>query len=158
MSNKFEKNRSVDWRYLHVPLKYLLNFKGANCDRYPKYREESYEEWKNSMKEWYIRNNWYEENSEELEKELSKEVFEGVKEQQKKWGHEPKQILVDKGRNKTLCIIDFYGKNALVAWRNNDTCKVGMTKICPIVIKNGKSYIRYKGKNIIFSDNSGLVL
>ena len=86
MSKKFEKNRSVDWRYLHVPLKYLLKFKGANCDRYPKYREESYEEWKSGMKEWYIRNNWYEENSEELEKELSKEVFEGVREQQKKMG------------------------------------------------------------------------
>ena len=87
MSKKFEKNRSVDWRYLHVPLKYLLNFKGgANCNRMPKYREESYEEWKSGMKEWYIKNNWYEENSEALEKELSKEVFEAVKEQQKKMG------------------------------------------------------------------------
>lgn len=158
MSKKFEKNRSVDWRYLHVPLKYLLNFKGgANCDRMPKYREESYEEWKSSMKEWYIKNNWYEENSEELEKELSKEVFDAVKKQQKKWGYEPKQILVDKGRNKTLCIIDFYGKNALVAWRNNDSGKVGMTKLCPCYKKKDKWYIKYKNKEILISTNSGWV-
>ena len=75
----------------------------------------------------------------------------------KKWGYEPKQILVDKGRNKTLCIIDFYGKNALVAWRNNDSCKVGMTKLCPCYKKKNKWYIKYKGKDIIISDNSGWV-
>ena len=43
MSKKFDKNRSVDWCYYHVPLKYLLKFKGgANCDRAVKYREETY--------------------------------------------------------------------------------------------------------------------
>lgn len=158
MSKKFKKNRSVDLRYLHVPLKYLLNFKGSNCNKYPKYREETYEEWKNGMLEWYAKNNWYEENSEALEKELSKEVFESVKEQQKKLGQEQKQILVDKGRNKTLCIIDFYGKNALVAWRNNDSCKIGMTRLCRCYKKKNKWYIKYKDKEILISDNSGWVI
>lgn len=155
MSKKFEKNRSVDWRYLHVPVKYIL-FKGANCDRHPKYREESYEEWRKSMADWLKRNEWFE-TEEEIEKEVTKEVFDAVRRQQKEWGQEPEQILVDKGRNKTLCIIDFYGKNALVAWRNNDTCKMGMTKICPCYKKKNKWYIKYKGKEILISTNSGWV-
>jgi len=157
MSKKFEKNRSVDWRYLHVPLKYLLNFKGANCNKYPKYRNETYEEWKNGMLEWYAKNNWMNETKEEIEKYVTKEMFEEVKRQEKKWGQEPKQILVDKGRNKTLCIIDFYGKNALVAWRNNDSCKIGMTRLCQCYKKKNKWYIKYKDKEILISDNNGWV-
>lgn len=158
MGKKFEKNRSVDWRYYHVPLKYLLKFKGANCNRNPKYKEETYEEWRDGMKEWLVKNEWYD-TQEEIERATTKEVFESVKKQQEEWGISPKITLVDKGRDKTLCIIDFYGKNhALVAWRNNDTCKIGMTKMCKIIEKNGKFYVRYKDKDILFSDRSGWVL
>lgn len=156
MSKKFEKNRSVDLRYLHVPLKYLTNFKGANCNRYPKYKEETYEEWRDSMRKWLIENEWYD-TQEEIERETTKEVFEAVMKQQKEWGISPKTILVDKGRDKTLCIIDFYGKNALVAWRNNNTCKIGMTKLCPCYKKKGKWYINYKGKEILISNKGGWV-
>lgn len=157
MSKKFEKNRSVDWCYLHVPLKYITNFKGSNCNRYPKYKEESYEEWRDTMREWLTKNKWYD-TQEEIERETTREVFEAVREQNKKWGITPKIALVDKGKDKTLCIIDFYGKNALVAWRNNQSCKVGMTKLCPCYKKKGKWYIKYKGKEILISNNSGWVL
>lgn len=158
MSKKFEKNRSVDWRYYHVPLKYLVKFKGgANCDRYPKYREQSYEEWKEQMIDWYAKSGWYD-TQEEIDKAVTKEVFEAVKKQQKEWGHEPEMILVDKGRDKSLCIIDFYGKNALVAWRNNQSCKIGIPKLCPCYKKNKNWYIKYKDKEILISDKSGWVL
>lgn len=158
MSKKFDKNRSVDWRYYHVPLKYLTKFKGgANCDRSTKYREETYEEWREHMLDWYSKNNWYE-TQEEIENAVSEKTFEGVKKLEKEWGHEPKMILVDEGRDKSLCIIDFYGKKkALVAFRNNKTCKIGMPKLCPIIVKKDKWYIRYKDKDIIFSDDSGWV-
>lgn len=157
MSKKFEKNRSVDWRYYHVPLKYLTKFKGgANCDRSPKYREQSYEEWKEQMIDWYAKSGWYD-TQEEIDKAVTKEVFEAVKKQQKEWGHEPEMILVDKGRDKSLCIIDFYGKKALVAWRNNNSCKIGIPKLCPCYKKKNQWYIKYKDKEILISDRSGWV-
>ena len=153
MSKKFEKNRLVDWRYLHVPIKYLTRYRGgANCDRAPKYREETYEEWKEKLIKWYP-------SKEEQDKNLTKEAFEACKEYEKKLGIEPKKILVDEGRDKTLCILDFYGKHrALIAWRNNNTCKVGMTQICPMFRKGNNWYIKYRGKDILISDNSGWVL
>ena len=157
MSKKFEKNRSVDWRYLHVPLKYITNFKGGqNHFRAPKYREETYEEWRDSMREWLIKNEWYD-TQEEIERDTTKEVFDAVKKQQKEWGISPKVTLVDKGKDKTLCIIDFYGKNALVAWRNNQSCKVGIPRLCPCYKKKKKWYIKYRGKEILISNNSGWV-
>lgn len=160
MSKKFGKNRSVDRSYYHIPLKYLTKFKGgANCDRHPKYREETYEEWREKMIEWYSKNKYYSDKPEEIERSTTKQVFENVKEFQRKCGHEPYRKLVDIGRDKSLCIIDIYGKKrALVAFRNNNTCKIGMPKICPIIFKNSKWYIRYKDKDILFSDDSGWVL
>lgn len=151
MSKKFEKNRSVDWRYLHVPVKYLTNFKGgANCNRYDKYRYETYEEWKEDF-------SWLYDTQEEIDKYLSKESYEKAKQFAKKNGNGLKEILVKKGRDKSLVIIDFYGKNALVAWRNNNTCKVGMTKLCPCYKKKRQWYIKYRDKEILISNNSGWV-
>lgn len=64
----------------------------------------------------------------------------------------------NEGMDKTLCIVDFYGKNkALVAWRNNEKCKMGMTHICPIIYKNKNYYIVYRGREILISDDSGWV-
>ena len=156
MSKKFEKNRSVDWRYLHVPVKYLTNFKGGeNHYRAPKYREETYEEWKAGMIKSF---GYIYDTPEKIEKELSKEVFEGVRKWQRENDYNIKEILVDEGKDKTLCIIDFYGKNAVVAWRNNKTCKVGITRLCPCYKKKGKWYIKYKDKEILISNDSGWVL
>ena len=156
MSKKFGKNRSVDWRYYHVPLKYLIKFKGgANCDRADKYRDETYEEWKKSMIEHW---GYIYDTPEKIEKELSKEAYEYCKKWEEENGFHDKKILVKDGRDKSLCIIDIYGKKkALVAFRNNKTCKIGMPRICPIIVKKDKWYIRYKDKDIIFSDSSGWV-
>ena len=65
----------------------------------------------------------------------------------------------DGEKDKTLCIVDFYGKHlALVGWRNGDTFSVGKTRLCRVIHKNGKAYIRYKGNNILISDESGWVI
>lgn len=148
--NKFKKNREVDSRYLNVPIKYILNYDGANKSGVDKYRDETYEEWKQSMID-----HWGDMIN---EKSLSKESWKACKKTLKEWGHESKNILVKKAKDKTLTIVDFYGNNALVAWRNNNTCKMGMTRLCPIVHKHGKVYIEYKGKLILISNNSGWVL
>ena len=59
---------------------------------------------------------------------------------------------------KTLCIVDFYGKNlALVGWRNAETFSVGKMRLCRVIHKNDKTYIRYKGKDILISDKCGWV-
>lgn len=42
--------------------------------------------------------------------------------------------------------MDFMGKNLLCAWRNNNTCKVGMPFLCRRIIKKGKSGFMYKNK------------
>jgi hypothetical protein len=69
----------------------------------------------------------------------------------------PKELI--KSKDKTLCIVDFFGKKkALVGWRNNEKCSISMPKICPIVYKKGKGFILYKGKEILFTDSSGWVL
>lgn len=100
MSRKFEKNREVDSRYLNVPVKYILNYTGANEDGKDK-----------------------------------------------------------EAKDKTLCIIDFYGNDkALVGWRNNKTCKIGMTKIYPVVKKGSKYYLNYKDNLILISNVGGWVI
>ena len=137
MSMKFGKNREVDKRYLNVPAKYILNYTGVNEGGKDKYDYPSYEEWVEEMKEF-----------------LNKETFEDFK----KSGH-VKEKKKKKGKDKTLCIVDFYGKHlALVGWRNADTFSVGKTRLCRVIYKNDKVYIRYKGKNIPISDKSGWVL
>lgn len=146
--NKFSKHREVDSTYLNVPIKYILNFNGANQDGKDKYRHETYEEWKKSMEDWIERYNlsW--------NMDLSEETYEAVKSN----GY-IKEVLVKEAKDKTLCIVDFYGKKkALVAWRNGKTCKMGMTHICPIVYKDKKAYIKYRGNLILISNDSGWVL
>ena len=147
MSQKFKKYREVDHRYLNVPIKYCLNYTGANEDGKDKYRPETYEEWKKGMEEWEKKVGW-------PHREYSRESYEWLKAN----GH-LREILVKQGTDKTLCIVDFYGKDkALVAWRNNNTCKMGMTKICKVIWKKDKMYLRYKGKLIPLSGTGGWVL
>jgi hypothetical protein len=146
---KFGKNREVDKRYLNVPAKYILNYTGANEGGKDKYDYPSYEEWVEEMKEFLDKNPLFKDYL-----VLNKETFEDFK----KSGH-VKERLVKKGKDKTLCIVDFYGKHlALVGWRNADTFSVGKTRLCRVIYKNDKVYIRYKGKNIPISDKSGWVL
>lgn len=152
MSQKFGKYREVDDRYLNVPVKYCLNYTGANEDGKDKYEVIPFEQWKKEMEEW--------------NKTSGLKPYEYTFKGYKAWikfneehGYDHHKRLVKKAKDKTLCIVDFYGKDkALVAWRNNDTCKMGMTKMCKIVWKNGKMYLRYKGKLIQLSGIGGWVL
>ena len=143
---KFKKNREVDSKYLIVPVKYITNYPGSNhwgCD---KFRNESYEEWTEKINE-------VNQRFPEFAEEPTPENYTAWKE----GGYLDKK-LEKKGKDKTLCIIDFYGKNwALVAWRNNNTGKVGMVHKCRVVTKNDKEYIKYRGNLILISDHSGWV-
>lgn len=149
--NKFGKHREVDSRYLNVPVKYILHYTGANEDGKDKYEPISFEEWKKTMDAWDETSGLPRHNY----------TFEGYKAWVKyceENGYDHHKKLVKEGTDKTLCIVDFYGKDkALVAWRNNNTCKMGMTHLCKVVEKNGKSYIRYRGKLVLISDPSGWV-
>jgi len=145
--NKFGKNREVDSNYLNIPIKYILNHNGSNEDGKNKYRYETYEEWKSGMESWLKDNPWFSDMN------LSEETYENCK----KAGC-LKEILHKEAKDKTLCIVDFYGKkSALVAWRNNKTFKMGMTRLCEVVYKDSKAYIRYRGNLICISDESGWV-
>ena len=149
MSKKFNKNRSVDPRYLNVPVKYITSekVKGANEGGADKYEYESYEEWRQGLIDQFGDVS-----------DFSRESYEKIKQHYKDEGIITRNHkLVKKAKDKSLCVIDFYGKNALVAWRNNNTCKVGMTKLCPVLQQHGKSYIKYKDKLILISDASGWV-
>ena len=150
--NKFGKNREVDPRYLNVPVKYITHFTGSNEDGKDKYEPIPFEEWKKKMEEW--------DKLVELPgREYTMEGYEAWKKycEENGYGYHYKR-LVREGKDKTLCIVDFYGKNkALVAWRNNRTCKMGMTRICRVIEENGKTYIQYRGKNILISNPNGWV-
>lgn len=144
---KFWKNREVDNRYLNVPVKYILHYEGANCDRKEKRTPETYEEWRESMEKFIEQNPIFKGSS------LSRETYEMLI--KKRLVPEVKR---KEGRDKTLCIVQFYGKRkALVAWRNNLTCKMGMTQLVNVVEKNRKWYIEYRGKLILISDPNGWV-
>lgn len=149
--NKFGKHREVDSRYLNVPVKYILHYTGANEDGKDKYETIPFEEWKSRMESW--------------DKTSGLPPHEYTFEGYKAWvkycednGYDHHKKPTKEATDKTLCIVDFYGKDkALVAWRNNRTCKMGMTHICKVIDKGNKSYIRYRGKLILISDPSGWV-
>ena len=148
MSKKFRKKREVDRLYLNVPVKYVLNYKGANEGGKDKYRSETYDEWKQHC----LDSDLF------FEAELTEARWKQYVEYCKENGIETKDILVKRGKDKILTIIDFYGKKALVAWRNSNTCKVGMTKLCPLIWKHGKLYLKYKDDLILISNKSGWVI
>ena len=148
MGLKFGKYREVDSRYLNVPVKYILNYNGANEDGKVKYGFKPYEEWVKDVKK------FNEKFSLETKMDYSIETYNYLK----KNGY-ISEVLLNDPKDKTLCIIDFYGKDkALVAWRNNKTCKMGMTRICKLEWKDKKLYLKYKDKLILLSNSSGWVL
>lgn len=150
MSRKFEKNREVDSRYLNVPVKYILNYTGANEDGKDKYEFVSYEEWLKEINDFITENPVFE--SERCF--LTKKTYQ----EEKDMGLVRKKKIKE-AKDKTLCIIDFYGNDkALVGWRNNKTCKMGMTKIYPVVKKGSKYYLNYKDNLILISNVGGWVI
>lgn len=58
--------------------------------------------------------------------------------------------------NKEFVIIDINGKNAICAWRNTDTCKIGITFTCRLTRRNNKLGFIYKDK-FVNLNNSGWV-
>lgn len=159
MSRKFGKHREVDYRYLNVPIKYILNYTGKHEDGKNHYRNMTYEEWVVLARDRYK----YFFSEEEIEKYTSREAYEHELELYKTdelWASigEHNKVLVKEAKDKTLTIVDIFGKNALVAWRNNKTCKMGMTKLCPLVWKHGKLYLKYKDNLIQLSNTGGWVI
>jgi len=148
---KFGKNRSVDRRYYNVPYKYILvgsEFKGGskttNGGKITRF--ETYEEWAESMRNSvfarYANINRYTYN------DLRRNHPEVLR-----------QIDLNEKEDKTLCIVDFFGnKYALVGWRNNHSYSISMPKLCKLIKKNGKYYVKYKDKLIKISGVSGWVL
>ena len=59
--------------------------------------------------------------------------------------------------DKDLCIVDFFGKYALVGYRNGNRATISMPKLCKIIKKKGKWYFMWHGKKVLYSDTSGWV-
>ena len=163
--NKFGKNRSVDIRYLNVPYKYLTSIDGKH--EAPKLdKKMTLAEYRQMRKE--LAESWADLGEKMPSDEEVRADYKALSKQAHKKGEEGldaylilqkrKPIEVMKNKDKTLCIVDFFGKKkALVGWRNNEKCSISMPKICPIVYKRGKGFILYKGKEILFTDSSGWV-
>jgi hypothetical protein len=163
--NKFGKNRSVDIRYLNVPYKYLTSIDGQH--EAPKLdKKMTLAEYRQMRKE--LAESWVDLGEKMPSDEEVRADYKALSKQAHKKGEEGldaylilqkrKPIEVMKNKDKTLCIVDFFGKKkALVGWRNNEKCSISMPKICPIVYKKGKGFILYKGKEILFTDSSGWV-
>lgn len=163
---KFGKNRSVDRRYYNVPYKYLTSIEGqheaTNMERkmtlaeYKKMRQELCERWAEFGEEMP--------SDEEVKadyKALSKQARKNDEDGSLAYSmlkyRKPKELI--KSKDKTLCIVDFFGnKYALVGWRNNSSCSISMPKLYKLIKKNGKYYVKYKDKLIKISGGSGWVI
>jgi hypothetical protein len=154
MSKKFGKNREVDRSYLNVPVKYILNYTGKHEDGMDHYRDITYEEWREKTRKLYLDFD----GKEPTENQLSMEEYKACLKLAEKWDSSIWKIKSKEAKDKTLCIVDFYGKNALVGWRNNKTCKMGMTRLYPLVWKHGKLFLKYKDNLIQLSNTGGWVI
>lgn len=138
--NKFWKNRSVDSGWLGTPVKYCFGVKGDHTNK--KYKELKIPD---HELEKLDRLDIFSDEWEELHKELKKKYLNP-------------QLILKQNYNKDFVVIEFYGKfRCLCAWRNNLTCKVGITFICPIIRRNKKYYIKYKNQLISLETNYGWV-
>ena len=140
-TNKFGKHRSVDSHWYTVPTVYLLKEKGANAAKETRIRRVlmTYEEAKQQNDEDNKKFAWLGDPI-----EYSKELYD----YEAKHGTIYKEIEENGEADKSLAIIQFYGNKALVGWRNNDRATMGMTRLCPIIRKNKKTYIIYRGRKI----------
>lgn len=153
--NKFGKNRSVDYRYLNVPIKYILNYTGQHEDGKDHWRNITYEEWREETKKFYKDFD----GSDATEDQLCREEYDACMKFADELGSQTYKIKTKEAKDKTLCIVDIFGKKkALVAWRNNKTCKMGMTRLCPLIWEHGKLYLKYKDNMILLSGTGGWVI
>lgn len=147
-TNKFDKNRSVWSHWLSVPTVYMSDATGSNTEKKTKKKRVlmTYEEAKK-------RNDELNEKFPNLKVNYTMELYdEFVK---KNYPYIYKEVEVEGEADKTLAIIQFYGDKALVGWRNNDTAKMGMTRLCPIIKKDKKTYLIYRGRKIEISHKKG---
>lgn len=163
MSKKFEKNRSVDYRYMSVPVKYCSGVKS----RFTNTGYNGLERKKVSFAIKHLKKNNFPKElyndvdslhdifMKSLDVHMSDEqydLFESI------LNKADEMNVAVKEKDKSFVILDFYGnKKALCAWRNNKECKIGMTFICPCDLKAKKPYILYKGKKMYINDSNGWV-
>ena len=147
-TNKFDKNRSVWSHWYTTPTVYMLDATGSNTEKKTKKKRVlmTYEEAKK-------RNDELNEKFPNLKVNYTRELYDKfVKEN---YPYIYKEVEVEGEADKTLAIIQFYGNKALVGWRNNDTAKMGMTRLCPIIKKDKKTYLIYRGRKIEISHKKG---
>ena len=147
-TNKFDKNRSVWSHWLSVPTVYMLNATGSNTEKKTKKKRVlmTYEEAKK-------RNDELNEKFPNLKVNYTRELYDEFVKKNDPYIY--KEVEVEGEADKTLAIIQFYGDKALVGWRNNDTAKIGMTRLCPIIKKDKKTYLIYRGRKIEISHKKG---
>lgn len=147
-TNKFDKNRSVWSHWLSVPTVYMLNATGSNTEKKTKKKRVlmTYEEAKK-------RNDELNEKFPNLKVNYTRELYDEFVKKNDPYIY--KEVEVEGEADKTLAIIQFYGDKALVGWRNNDTTKMGMTRLCPIIKKDKKTYLIYRGRKIEISHKKG---
>lgn len=147
-TNKFDKNRSVWSHWLSVPTVYMLNATGSNTEKKTKKKRVlmTYEEAKK-------RNDELNEKFPNLKVNYTRELYDEFVKKNDPYIY--KEVEVEGEADKTLAIIQFYGDKALVGWRNNDTAKMGMTRLCPIIKKDKKTYLIYRGRKIEISHKKG---
>ena len=157
--SKFRRNRSVDPGWLNTPIKYCSEVKG----KYTNPKSDNTRE---------ITDNFF--NWEDVSGKISKselEKLDSLEIWSDSWNDFYDKLYEDyvikpylklhprkKKLNKDFVIIEFYGKSkCLCAWRNNPTCKIGMTFLCPIIRKNKKYYVKYKNQLINLETKYGWV-
>lgn len=147
-TNKFDKNRSVWSHWLSVPTVYMLDATGSNTEKKTKKKRVlmTYEEAKK-------RNDELNEKFPNLKVNYTRELYDEFVKKNDPYIY--KEVEVEGEADKTLAIIQFYGDKALVGWRNNDTAKMGMTRLCPIIKKDKKTYLIYRGRKIEISHKKG---
>lgn len=142
MIKKFGKNRSVDSNWLNVPIKYMLEIKSSDT-KSKSGKEIPDETWEESYNNYVTFC-----NDLDLEPEPFNEYKTNCIKNYEENGIQPlKMKSIPPKHDKTFCILELSKHIATCAWRNNQTCKCGMTFTCKVEKHNdGTIGIIYKDK------------
>ena len=148
-TNKFGKNRSVWSNWYTVPTVYLLDATGSNTEKRRKTDKKllSFEEAKAKFDAWKVNHSYFK------NKKYTEIDYEFDKSHGSYFTYE--EVRVKGEPEKDLAIIQFYGNKALVGWRNNERASMGMTRLYPIIKKNKKTYLLYRGRKLEISRKKG---
>ena len=163
MSRKFEKNRSVDSRYMSIPIKYCTEVKS----RFTNTGYDRIERKKVSFVIKHLKNNGFPKELYNCVDSVHDILMNSFNVHLTDEQYDLFESILDKAdrinvavkeKDKSFVILDFYGnKKALCAWRNNKDCKIGITFLCPCDLKAKKPYILYKEKKIYIGNSNGWV-